>query len=761
MHVSRCVMVILVSLTFLALVQSTTTSSTSPIARDIHKGLQGKHLPEIRDVLVLDGSNVHNVGQLWMHIGNWGLFGSMPGAAFPFSSAPSAEWPGGSGVEYLYAAGLWVGAVKDGVPAVSTSLYQFEFRPTQDPIDIIYRSYEGAPGGNRLPNPNADDDHDGKIDEDWLNGRDDDGDGKIDEDFAGISDQMFSCWYTDDQPGITQIYPEHNPLHILVRQESYQWRDDRFNDFVGVHFIVENIGTDLLNDVYIGIFADIDAGPRNLPNYWEDDGAGFFRPYPACTDIGPADVEIAYGYDVDGDGGRTPGYFGILLLDHTTDPLGLKAPRHPEVCTYASFAGDQPFEQGGDPTNDFERYELLSQRTIERDRSAPQDYRTLMAVGPFKSLAPGESLTFRIAFVVGPGLQGMVQNAALAKRFYDGTWFDIDKNPMTGVDRRETPVHGPAQNVVIDACRPELSTPIPFVPEGSTVWVNNDCEMEDVFKTECRYAEADSAIFRTGVGGREHQINWYLGGQNIHAWLDVQPGTCPNRLVVNPGRSGSGKNDDSMAGGVLHVALLGKPDFHVRDVDLASIRLEGVQPVKEPAYRDVGTEPMRDRACVCPGEEPDGNLDLVLKFPQRDVLAALQPVSDGDERIVTMTGRMTDGREFDAVDCVLIDVVGAAGKPDKIEAAVGSRADLRAILPNPFNPATRITYYLPQEAYVTLEVYDVAGRLVDQLVARVEDAGEHVVEWDASRSSSISSGIYFCRLVSGGVVETRKLVVMK
>ena len=210
-------------------------------------------------VLVLDGSNVHDVGNLWMHVGNWGAFGSQPGSGNPFSFAPSAEWPGGSGVEHLFTAGLWVGALKNGVPAVSTAAFETEFRPTQDPIDIIYRSAKGAVGGNRLNHASgADDDGDGEYDEDWLDGHDNDNDGFVDEDFAAISDQMFSCWYTDNQPQSIQIFPAHNPLDIMVRQESYQWSDTRFDDFVGVEFTITNIGTKILQDVYVGILADSD-----------------------------------------------------------------------------------------------------------------------------------------------------------------------------------------------------------------------------------------------------------------------------------------------------------------------------------------------------------------------------------------------------------------------------------------------------------------------------------------------------------------------
>jgi hypothetical protein len=563
---------------------------------------------------------------------------------------------------------------------------------------------------------------------------------------------MFSCWYTDDQPIAAQIFPEHNPLHLLVRQESYQWEGDRFDDFVGVNFEITNIGDDVLDDVYIGVFADFDCGPRTRPNYWEDDATNFARA-AVCTGLGPVDLEVAYGYDVDGDGGRTPGYLGVLLLDHTTDPTERIAPRHVEVSGYANFSGEQSFEEGGDPTNDFERYELLSQRTIERGMTDPRDIRTLISVGPFPTLEPGETVMFCVAFVAGTGLQGMIENAASTKRLYEGKWFDVDHDHTTGIDRRETPVYGPAHNVVVDACRPELSTPIPFIPEGSSVWVNNDCERENRLKEECGYAEADSVLFRTGLGGREHQIHWYLGGEFLQARLDIEPGRCPNRLNVSRGKLDT-KNDESMADGILHVALLGRRAFDVTEVDIASLRLEGVAPVKKPAYHDVGTEPMRERACVCPGKEPDGIVDLVLKFRVRDVLAAILPVSDGEERVLTLTGKMMDGRGFSAVDCVQIEKSGGSD----YALSKGHRPLIRSALPNPFNPVTRISYYLPEEAFVTLAIYDVSGRLVDRLLSRVEDAGEHTVEWHASRAPS---GVYFCRLEADGAVETMKLVVMK
>ena len=464
-------------------------------------------------VLVLDGSNVHNVGELQMHLGNWGAFGSYPGSANPFADQPSAQWPAGSGVEYLYAAGLWVGALKAGVPAVSTSAFAAEFRPNQsDPRDIVYRTSEGSRGGSRAPAETADDDQDGMIDEDWLNGFDDDFDGQIDEDFAAISKQMFASQYTDYGTASIQIYPNHNPLNLHVRQESYQWEEDRFDDFVGAVFYITNDGNDVLEDVYIGFFADGDAGSRDVDNYFEDDGAALYRDPAVCTDLGPVSLDVAFCYDVDGDEGATDGYFGIMFLDHPVDPTGENGPQRVGITTYANFSGSASYEDGGDPTNDFERYELMSSETIERDATIGRDYRMLMVGGPFKEIPPDCTMKVQTCFVIGARTEGLQINGSAAVLTFEGAWFDqIGDSPKpTGYGGRETRVDGPA-TVQVDTCAGGATQPPVTVARGDFIYINNDCGQERRFKEACAIQDEDSSKFMTGIGGAETQIFWIVG----------------------------------------------------------------------------------------------------------------------------------------------------------------------------------------------------------------------------------------------------------
>ncbi|MGB2869266.1 MAG: family 10 glycosylhydrolase [Bacteroidota bacterium] len=78
--------------------------------------------------------------------------------------------------------------------------------------------------------------------------------------------------------------------------------------------------------------------------------------------------------------------------------------------------------------------------------------------------------------------------------------------------------------------------------------------------------------------------------------------------------------------------------------------------------------------------------------------------------------------------------------------------------PNPFNPATAISYQLSTVSNVTLKVYDVLGREVRVLVDGIDGPGYHRVQFDGS---GLSSGVYFYRLIAGGRVETKKMQLIR
>jgi hypothetical protein len=78
--------------------------------------------------------------------------------------------------------------------------------------------------------------------------------------------------------------------------------------------------------------------------------------------------------------------------------------------------------------------------------------------------------------------------------------------------------------------------------------------------------------------------------------------------------------------------------------------------------------------------------------------------------------------------------------------------------PNPFNPTTTIAYYLSSPDRVRVEVFNLLGQTVGELIDAPQTPGHYVIEFDASR---LSSGVYFYRLTAGSQSQTRKMVLVK
>jgi enterochelin esterase-like enzyme len=78
--------------------------------------------------------------------------------------------------------------------------------------------------------------------------------------------------------------------------------------------------------------------------------------------------------------------------------------------------------------------------------------------------------------------------------------------------------------------------------------------------------------------------------------------------------------------------------------------------------------------------------------------------------------------------------------------------------PNPFNPATKIEFTLPQKSFVTLKVYDILGREVSTLLNEEKLGGSYTVVFDGN---SLASGVYIYHLQAEKFSDTKKLILLK
>jgi hypothetical protein len=95
---------------------------------------------------------------------------------------------------------------------------------------------------------------------------------------------------------------------------------------------------------------------------------------------------------------------------------------------------------------------------------------------------------------------------------------------------------------------------------------------------------------------------------------------------------------------------------------------------------------------------------------------------------------------------------------EELSAEIPAQFDLSQNYPNPFNPATIIKFGLAKQSNVRINVYDAAGRLVEELFNSILNAGSYEVKWDASQ---YSSGVYFYRLSANEFTETKKMLMIK
>jgi subtilisin family serine protease/bacillopeptidase F (M6 metalloprotease family) len=161
-------------------------------------------------------------------------------------------------------------------------------------------------------------------------------------------------------------------------------------------------------------------------------------------------------------------------------------------------------------------------------------------------------------------------------------------------------------------------------------------------------------------------------------------------------------------------------------------------------------------------------------FDSRDVR-----LTPGEE--IEFLARSTDGGAYALYSVNLVNAPDMQSRARLLDAALEyverqreSEVEARALprvldmspnYPNPFNPVTTLGISVPAGApvQVTLNVYDVAGRLVRRVFSGGLEPGVHALEWNGRNDagSPVASGFYFARFVSGTTVINRKMLLLK
>jgi len=362
---------------------------------NVFKAQEFQKLPKVfKD----DNSKYTNVGNIGLTITNFGMYGH---GFTLWPRQPSCEYPKGSGIEHLFDGSLWVGGIVDGQIRVTTGSVDassvgtrgggFEFTNTQESV-IIERSSLLT---SKFYSPQA------------------------------ISHQDFIAEYSDTSTRLLsgEVIPDHIPLGIAVRQESYAWNFPFADFFVIMNYWIKNVSNKAIDSVYVGLWNDAVVRNTNITSprvgspFYLRGGNGYID-----------SLRLGYEFDYDGDPGFTDSYFAVKYLGSI-----------PKVDT-AYFQSWQ-FRNNTDPIyftpqDDVQRYQKLSE-SLRRDRIEPlrlipSNRSFMISTGPFGRINPGDSINVTFAIICakkyGPDLarfdteiqrKNLYSNAHWAQLVYD------------------------------------------------------------------------------------------------------------------------------------------------------------------------------------------------------------------------------------------------------------------------------------------------------------------------------------------------------
>jgi hypothetical protein len=118
----------------------------------------------------------------------------------------------------------------------------------------------------------------------------------------------------------------------------------------------------------------------------------------------------------------------------------------------------------------------------------------------------------------------------------------------------------------------------------------------------------------------------------------------------------------------------------------------------------------------------------------------------------------TGNHRYTIADVTYGGVEGEVEVEVEAEIEVKAGCILEKAYPNPFNPDTRIDYYMSRRVHLRLDVYNLQGEKVANLYNGIREAGTHSAIWNAT---GFPSGIYVVRMISEGMLQTMKIVLMK
>ncbi len=148
---------------------------------------------------------------------------------------------------------------------------------------------------------------------------------------------------------------------------------------------------------------------------------------------------------------------------------------------------------------------------------------------------------------------------------------------------------------------------------------------------------------------------------------------------------------------------------------------------------------------------------LIIMDDQGTVLTSIQAASSPGAILWCACGIENENAHNKWIDDLSFEYDGSVSVEDRIPHSPVTSVFYPSY-PNPFNQDARLTFTLSHSAEVSLAVYDLKARLLDNLFEGIKPAGTHALNFNAA---GLPSGIYFVRLTAGNYQQTQKIQLIK
>ena len=337
-----------------------------------------------------DNSKYTNVGNIGLTVTNFGMYGN--GFAL-WPQQPSCEYPLGSGIEHIFDGSLWVGGYISSDAQGHNRVGPFVTTGSVDASSVSTRGggfeFTNAPGSRIVERSSL-------LDSRYYNP-------------DAVSHQDFVMDYTDTNRVLQngETIQNHSPLGITVHQETYAWNFPFADFFVIMNYTIKNVTNKYIDSVFVGLWTDAVVrntkitSPRTGASFFDKGGEGY-----------SSAMKMAYTYDATGDVGYTNSYVGIQLLG-STPTLDSTFMDGQDTLPTVNFVSWQ-YKNTGDPnffspTTDVDRYRKMNGYFGGSNRYGkgvnpsalkdPSNRSELITRGPFRSIAPGDSINVVYAIV--------------------------------------------------------------------------------------------------------------------------------------------------------------------------------------------------------------------------------------------------------------------------------------------------------------------------------------------------------------------------